>query len=113
MMDDCLFCKIVAGEIPCDKVEENDLFLAFRDIDPQAPTHILVIPKTHVRSLAEADDSEMLGGIMTFAREIAASQGLTPDGYRVVINTNVQGGQMVFHLHVHVLGGRPMKWPPG
>ena len=112
-MTDCLFCKIVAGDIPCDKVEENDSFLAFRDIDPRAPTHILVIPKIHVRSMAEADDPRMLGGLMAFTREVAAAQGLGPNGYRVVINTNDDGGQMVFHLHVHLLGGRPMKWPPG
>ncbi len=112
-MADCLFCKIVAGDIPCNQVAENDSFLAFRDIDPQAPTHILVIPKTHVRSLAEADDSRMLGNLMAFTREVAAGEGLNPKGYRVVINTNDEGGQMVFHIHVHILGGRPMKWPPG
>lgn len=113
MMADCLFCKIVAGDIPCDKVEENDSFLAFRDIDPQAPTHILVIPKSHVRSLVEADDPQMLGGLMAFSRGVAAAQGLAPKGYRLVINSNDEGGQMVFHIHVHILGGRPMKWPPG
>lgn len=112
-MTDCLFCKIVAGEIPCDRVDENDSFLAFRDIDPKAPTHVLVIPKTHVRSLAEAEDTQMLGEMMAFTREVAAAEGLVADGYRVVINTNEHGGQMVFHIHVHVLGGRPMKWPPG
>lgn len=112
-MTDCLFCKIVAGEIPCDRVDENDSFLAFRDIDPKAPTHVLVIPKTHVRSLAEAEDTQMLGEMMAFTREVAAAEGLVADGYRVVINTNEHGGQMVFHIHIHVLGGRPMKWPPG
>ena len=112
-MADCLFCKIVAGEIPCDRVDQNDSFLAFRDIDPKAPTHILVIPKTHVRSLAEADDPRMLGEMMAFTREVAAAEDLVADGYRVVINTNEAGGQMVFHIHVHILGGRPMKWPPG
>lgn len=112
-MTDCLFCKIVAGEIPCDRVDENDSFLAFRDIDPKAPTHVLVIPKAHVRSLAEAEDTQMLGEMMAFTREVAAAEGLVADGYRVVINTNEHGGQMVFHIHIHVLGGRPMKWPPG
>ncbi len=112
-MDDCLFCKIVAGKIPCDLVGESESFLAFNDIDPQAPTHILVIPKEHVRSLADSESSEMLGGLMSFTRDIASEHGLVEGGYRTVINTNGDGGQMVFHIHVHVLGGRQMKWPPG
>lgn len=110
---DCLFCKIVEGEIPCDAVKRTDRFLAFRDIDPQAPTHILVIPTDHVRSLTEVSDPAMLGDLMAFAADVARDEGLDEDGYRTVINTNSMGGQMVFHLHVHILGGRQMKWPPG
>ena len=112
-MSDCLFCKIVAGEIPSKKVDESDRFFAFRDIDPQAPTHVLVIPKDHVASLNETDNAELLGSLLLYVRDVAASEGLSVGGYRVVVNTNADGGQTVFHLHAHLLGGRPMRWPPG
>ncbi len=112
-MTDCLFCKIVTGDIPCDEVASNSEFISFRDIDPQAPVHLLAIPREHVRSLADANDAPMLGRLLSFARDVAAAEQLADDGYRVVINTNAGGGQMVFHIHVHILGGRPMKWPPG
>ncbi len=112
-MTDCLFCKIARGEIPSTKVLEDDLFYSFRDISPAAPTHVLAIPKAHVASLNEADDSDLLGGLLLFAREIAKSEGLSDRGYRVVLNTNADGGQTVFHMHAHVLGGRRMSWPPG
>ncbi len=112
-MSDCLFCKIAAGDIPSEIVRESDRFIAFRDIDPQAPTHVLVIPKHHVKSLDEVDDPAMAGSLLLFAREVAKAEGLSAGGYRVVLNTNADGGQTVFHLHAHVLGGRPMRWPPG
>lgn len=112
-MTDCLFCKIAAGEIPATRVDENDRYLAFRDINPQAPTHVLAIPKVHVASLNDADDASLLGELLLFARDIAKAEGLADDGYRVVLNTNAGAGQTVFHIHAHVLGGRPMRWPPG
>lgn len=112
-MTDCLFCKIARGEIPSTKVKEDDRFYAFRDINPAAPTHVLVIPKTHVASLDHASDVDMLGSLLLFAKGIAASEGLSDRGYRVVLNTNADGGQTVFHIHAHVLGGRAMGWPPG
>jgi histidine triad (HIT) family protein len=112
-MSDCLFCKIVAGEIPATPVAETEDYLAFRDISPQAPTHVLAIPKRHVPSLNEADDGALLGGLVLFARDVARDEGLADDGYRVVINTNAGAGQTVFHIHAHLLGGRPMTWPPG
>jgi histidine triad (HIT) family protein len=112
-MSDCLFCKIVAGEIPATPVAETEDYFAFRDISPQAPTHVLAIPKRHVPTLNEADDGALLGGLVLFARDLARDEGLADDGYRVVINTNAGAGQTVFHIHAHVLGGRPMAWPPG
>jgi histidine triad (HIT) family protein len=112
-MADCLFCKIAAGEIPATKVVEDDRFFAFRDINPEAPTHVLAIPKVHVASLNEADDPELLGTLLLFARDVARAEGLGERGYRVVLNTNADGGQTVFHIHAHILGGRAMRWPPG
>jgi len=112
-MNDCLFCKIVAGEIPSGKVAETDGFLAFRDINPQAPVHVLAIPKKHVASLNQADDAQLIGDLVLFARDVARYEGLADDGYRVVINTNAGAGQTVFHIHAHILGGRAMRWPPG
>ena len=112
-MTDCLFCRIVSGELPATVVQKNDRFVAFRDLHPQAPTHILVVPREHVRSLNEAKEPEMLGGLLSFARDIALAEGIGTQGYRVVLNTNGNGGQTVFHIHAHVLGGRAMKWPPG
>ncbi len=110
----CLFCKIVGGEIPSKKVFEDDLTYAFRDINPQAPTHVLVVPRKHIASLAETsvEDQEMLGYLHLVAARIARSEGLE-NGFRTVINTGPDGGQTVDHLHVHLLGGRGMGWPPG
>ena len=112
-MSDCLFCNIIEGEIPSGKVRENEHFFAFRDINPQAPTHVLAIPKRHVASLNEADDAALMGQLLLFARDVAKAEGLADDGYRVVINTNAGAGQTVFHIHAHILGGRPLGWPPG
>ena len=111
--DSCLFCKIAAGTIPAQVTRRGDGMLAFRDINPQAPTHLLVIPTTHVATLNEARDPALLGRLLTFARDVAAEEGLADDGYRVVLNTNANGGQTVFHLHLHLLGGRALRWPPG
>lgn len=111
--DTCLFCRIVRREIPAKIVWEDAHSLAFRDIDPKAPTHVLVIPKVHVASLNEATDATMLGRLLLAAREIAAEEGIIEPGYRVVLNTGAGAGQTVFHLHLHLLGGRQMKWPPG
>jgi histidine triad (HIT) family protein len=108
-----LFCGIAGGKIPAQVIRRGDGLLAFRDINPQAPTHFLVIPARHVTSLNEADDTTLLGRLLAFAREVAAAEGLAERGFRVVINTNADGGQTVFHLHAHVLGGRRMTWPPG
>lgn len=110
---DCLFCKIVAGNIPVDKVAEDENFFAFRDINPQAPVHVLAVPKSHVASLNETTDSDLIGRLALFARDLARNEGLAEKGYRLVINTNADGGQTVFHLHAHILGGRAMHWPPG
>ncbi|HEY6852644.1 MAG TPA: histidine triad nucleotide-binding protein [Gemmatimonadales bacterium] len=112
-MSDCLFCKIAAGEIPADIVKKTDKFVAFRDISPQAPTHVLVIPTHHVATLNDAKDPGLIGALVACARDLARELGLAERGYRVVVNTNPDGGQTVFHLHVHLLGGRVMKWPPG
>jgi histidine triad (HIT) family protein len=112
-MTDCLFCKIVAGEIPATVVKRQGGLLAFKDINPQAPTHLLVIPTQHIGSLNEANDPALLGAMLTFARDLAREVGIADRGYRVVANTNAHGGQTVFHIHLHVLGGRAMQWPPG
>lgn len=115
MSDDCLFCKIIAGEIPSNKVYSDDEVYAFHDINPAAPTHILIIPRKHlsaVNSASEADQA-LLGKLLLRANQIAADQGLAEDGFRYVINTGRDGGQTVFHLHLHILGGRAMSWPPG
>ena len=109
----CVFCKIAAGEIPTTVVKQGDGMLAFNDLNPQAPTHLLVIPTTHVGSLNDAKDAGVLGRLLGFARDLAQEVGIAKRGYRVVVNTNPDGGQTVFHLHLHVLGGRPMHWPPG
>jgi len=112
--NDCLFCKIAAGTIPAKKVFEDEHAIAIMDIHPQAPVHLLVIPKKHVASLAETDagDRELLGHLLEVVRKLAAEQKLDA-GFRVVINTGPNGGQTVDHLHLHVLGGRAMHWPPG
>jgi histidine triad (HIT) family protein len=110
---DCLFCKIARGEIPAGIVKRNDRLLAFRDINPQAPTHLLVIPIHHVASLENANEGALLGEILLFVRDLAREVGVAERGYRVVFNTNTDGGQTVNHLHAHLLGGRAMRWPPG
>lgn len=113
MSDDCLFCRIVRREIPATLVAETRDAIAFRDINPQAPVHILVVPRSHVRSLDDVTDPGLLGRLMLFASDIARREGIAEPGYRVVVNTNGHGGQTVFHLHLHVLGGRHLQWPPG
>jgi histidine triad (HIT) family protein len=113
--EDCLFCKIVAGDIPCDEVYSDDDVLAFRDINPAAPTHILIIPKRHIAGMAdvEADDEALLGKLLLRARVVAEQEGLAEDGFRYVFNSGVHGCQTVFHIHMHIVGGRQMGWPPG
>ena len=114
-MNDCLFCKIAAGEIPSKKAYEDDDVLCFYDIDPQAPVHVLVIPKKHIASVdAVTDaDTELLGRMFAAVRKVAKDLGLSENGYRVVSNVGAYGQQSVMHLHLHVLGGRQMEWPPG
>ena len=114
-MNECLFCNMVSGAIPCDKVYENEYVLAFRDIDPKAPTHILIIPKKHITTLNEINenDQDLLGELLLTAKKIAKDEEIDTSGYRTVINCNSDGGQTVFHIHMHLLGGRPMTWPPG
>jgi histidine triad (HIT) family protein len=110
-----IFKKIIEREIPADIVYEDERCLAFRDINPQAPTHILLIPKKEIISMATLDprDQDLLGHLLLKAKEIAGAQGILEEGFRIVINTNRNAGQAVFHLHLHILGGRPMAWPPG
>jgi histidine triad (HIT) family protein len=114
-LDDCIFCRIAAGEIPSTRVFEDETCVAFNDLSPQAPTHILIVPRDHLDSLekAKSDDKGTLGHLLLTAAEIARQQGFSENGYRVVINTNSDGGQTVFHLHVHLLAGRPFVFPPG
>lgn len=112
-MTDCMFCRIAKGEMPATIVNQDDRYVAFRDIHPHAPAHILVIPREHVRSLNEATDAALVGGLLLFARDVAQAESIGTAGYRVVLNTNGDGGQTVFHIHAHVMGGRAMKWPPG
>lgn len=113
-MDDCLFCKIISGEIPSKKVFEDEHTFAFEDIDPKAPTHVLIVPKKHVRGLkeAEAEDAEIVGRCHLAAAAIARERKIE-NGYRTVLNVGPGAGQSVFHLHVHLLGGRDLRWPPG
>ena len=114
-MNDCLFCKMISGEIPCDIVYENESVFAFRDIDPKAPTHILLIPRKHIRSINELGESEqnLAGELLLTAKKIAKDEGIDESGFRTIFNTNSDGGQTVFHIHMHILGGRKMAWPPG
>jgi len=114
-MSDCIFCKIANGEIPSDRVWEDEQLVAFRDLNPQAPTHILIIPKKHLSTLleVESEDVELLGRLQIAAVEIARQEGLDDDGFRLVTNCLEGAGQSVFHIHVHLLGGRPLRWPPG
>jgi len=114
-MASCLFCKIVAGETPARIVYQDDRVVAFADLHPQAPVHILVVPRKHIVSLAQAgsQDEGLLGHLMLVGAEVARQEGILEDGYRSVINTGALAGQSVFHIHLHVLGGRSMQWPPG
>jgi histidine triad (HIT) family protein len=113
--NDCIFCKIIAGEIPSTRLFEDDVCIAFNDLNPQAPHHILIVPREHFDSLDKAEDGHKptLGHLLLTAANIARDTGFADDGYRVVINTNADGGQTVFHLHVHLLAGRPFIFPPG
>jgi histidine triad (HIT) family protein len=114
-MADCLFCKIVRREIPATLVYEDDRVVAFNDINPQAPTHVLVVPKRHIATLNElgTEDDRLIGELVRRAAAIAGERGLSAGGYRTVFNTNRGAGQTVFHIHLHLLGGRAMTWPPG
>ena len=114
-MTDDLFLKIIDGEIPADVVYEDDEVFAFRDINPQAPLHVLVIPKKHIRTLNDVseEDEKLLGRLLNVARKIAEDEGVSDEGYRVVMNCNKGAGQTVFHIHLHLLGGRTLTWPPG
>lgn len=114
-MGSCIFCKIAAGEVSSTKVHEDDEIVAFRDLSPQAPLHVLVIPRRHLDSLDAAvpSDAALLGRLLLVARAVARQAGVAEGGYRVVMNSGADGGQTVLHLHLHVLGGRPMAWPPG
>ncbi len=111
---DCLFCKILSGEIPADIVYESDTAVAFRDINSMAPTHVLIIPRKHISTIndIEKDDELIIGSLYSAAREIAAQEGIAKEGYRAVMNCNESAGQSVFHIHLHVMGGRSMGWPP-
>lgn len=115
MSEGCLFCRIAAGEIPAKLVYEDDDVVAFRDINPQAPTHILIIPRRHIASVndLEAGDAELVGRLYLVARELAEREGIAQSGYRLVLNTGPGAGQTVDHIHLHLLGGRPLHWPPG
>jgi histidine triad (HIT) family protein len=115
MSNDCLFCKIVAGELLADIIYESETALAFRDINPQAPNHVLVIPRKHISTINDIalEDETLVGSLYTAAREIAAKEGFAEQGYRTVMNCNEGAGQSVFHIHLHVLGGRTLTWPPG
>jgi histidine triad (HIT) family protein len=114
-MSDCLFCKMVAGEIQPDVVFEDEDVLAFRDVNPQAPLHVLVIPKTHIATTNDLtpESVDVVGKMVLAAKRIAADEGVAEPGYRMVMNCNPGAGQSVYHIHLHVLGGRPMNWPPG
>ena len=114
-MGDCLFCKIRDGEIPADIVFENDDVLAFRDVNPHAPTHVLIIPRKHIATVNDlsVEDELIMGKLFSVAKVIAAEEGVSDDGYRLVINCNEKAGQTVFHIHMHLLAGRRMTWPPG
>ncbi len=116
-MTDCLFCKIVKGEIPSESIYEDEQVLAFNDINAQAPTHLLIIPKKHITTMNDLEDEdedvEVAGRLMTVAAKLAKEKGFADAGYRVVMNCNQDGGQAVYHIHLHLLAGRQMTWPPG
>jgi len=114
-MTDCLFCKIINGEIPAGKIYEDDEVLGFKDINPQAPQHVLFVPKRHISTLNDLADTDaaLVGKLYLAAKQYAADQGVAQEGYRTVMNCNALAGQTVFHIHLHMLAGRPMHWPPG
>ncbi len=114
-MSDCLFCKIASGEIPTEKVFEDDDVIAFNDINPQAPTHVLIIPRKHIATTNDIapEDEAVVGKLLTTAAKIAKDRGIDASGYRSVMNCNADSGQMVFYIHLHMLGGRSFSWPPG
>ena len=114
-MSDCLFCKIDRGDVPAEKVYEDDRVFAIKDINPQAPVHLLIIPKKHFSTVLEIqkEDHELIGSIYSIANRLAKNNGLDQTGFRVVVNCGVEAGQSVFHIHYHLLGGRSFKWPPG
>ena len=111
----CVFCRIVDGELPATKLHDDDLVIAFRDLDAEAPTHILLIPRAHIASAADLGEADgpLLGRLFSVAADLARSEGVADAGFRLVTNVGEQGGQTVFHLHIHLLGGRPLDWPPG
>jgi histidine triad (HIT) family protein len=111
--DDCLFCRLLRGEIPAKIVAQTPECVAFRDIDPQAPTHIVIVPRAHIPTLSDVKDPLIVGQMAKLATDVAKSEGVAESGFRVVVNTNANGGQTVYHLHMHMLGGRRMGWPPG
>jgi histidine triad (HIT) family protein len=115
MSDDCLFCRIAAGDIPASIVHEDDQVVAFEDINPQAPHHLVIIPRQHIATIndLEPDDEPLFGKLAATAKAIAAERGFEQSGYRLVINCNSAAGQTVFHIHMHLLGGRNLAWPPG
>jgi histidine triad (HIT) family protein len=112
---DCLFCKIAAGKIKADVIHENESVIAFRDINPQAPTHVLIVPRNHVPTINDLTESEIgeVGRLFLAAKQVARQEGVDESGYRVVMNCGEGAGQSVFHIHLHLLGGRPLRWPPG
>jgi histidine triad (HIT) family protein len=113
--ESCLFCKILAGDIPAEIIYESDTAIGFRDINPKAPTHVVIIPRKHIATIndIDPDDQQVVGSLFTAAREIAAKEGHADDGYRVAMNCNEAAGQTVFHIHLHLLAGRSFSWPPG
>lgn len=112
-MENCIFCKIAMGEIPVDFLYEDDAFVVFRDAHPQAPVHVLLIPRTHHATLMDVNDADMLGRALLVTQEVAKRLAINEEGFRLVLNTRDNGGQTVYHLHFHILGGRFMQWPPG
>ncbi len=114
-MTECIFCRIAAGEIPADIIYEDDEVLAFRDLNPQAPTHALIIPRRHIATTNDLnpEDADLVGKLVLAAKQVAVNEGVAEDGYRLVLNCNAGAGQTVFHIHLHLLGGRALGWPPG
>lgn len=114
-MNDCIFCRIANGDLDAKIVDEEDGWVAFRDLDPKAPVHILIVPREHIATINELEDRHepLLGAMVRGAARVAAAHGIAEDGYRLVLNTNAGAGQSVFHVHLHLLGGRAMRWPPG